>query len=300
LNAASFLLAFFSDTIGLQQDRRIPTVESYSVHSEAGMATRKRSRRTGRRKSSGAQPLRGLQGHAGKRRSDPVCGPFEQWRAILSRALRSRDPEQEVLEVVRSAMEHLDATLAANTPPKPLDCERGCHFCCHTHVSVTPLETFAMLDYMDACMAPADQEAAVSRILALCEDIQGKDHREIYEMRQATACAFLREEGCQNYPARPIICRSWHCVNRAYCQMALTGDDSDAVIENFPARLDYGEQMQRGMLCALEERGIENGLVISTKALGKMLRTGDWREAFRAWLSGNRVFSRSHAGTSAF
>jgi hypothetical protein len=111
-------------------------------------------------------------------------------------------------------------------------------------------------------------------------------------MRRVTACAFLREEGCQNYPARPIICRSWHCVNRTYCQMALTGDDSGAVIENFPARLDYGEQMQRGMLCALEEQGIESGLVISTKALGKMLRTGDWRRAFRAWLSGNHVFSR--------
>ncbi len=253
------------------------------------MPPRKRSRRSGRRHPSKAPRV---QGHGAVARAKPAPrSPAALWREVLLDALDAPCPEEAVLEAVDAAFDHLDATLAANPPPLPLECAEGCHFCCHTHVSTTPLESFAMLAHMDAAMAPEERPATRQRILALGQTLRGKTHAEIYAMRRLTACPFLQQEGCASYPARPLVCRSWHSVSRASCRLALMGDDPDAAIENYPARLDYAEQMQRGMLQALEERGIEAGLVVSTRALGRLLAGGEWRETFSAWLAGARVFS---------
>ncbi len=71
-------------------------------------------------------------------------------------------------------------------------CKKGCAKCCYTDISVFEVESAVIQKWFDS-LTPSERA----------------ELRQTWKTPPAPgACAFLRDETCTIYPARPIICRT--------------------------------------------------------------------------------------------
>lgn len=105
--------------------------------------------------------------------------------------------------------------MLASKSMKKVDCQKGCDFCCHYHVYVTPLEVFAIAE--EVCSwTIGRQNTLISSLRNNVEKVQGlgvAQHRTLN-----LACSFLQEGACSIYAVRPLACRRHHSRNRSVCE----------------------------------------------------------------------------------
>src|SRR5262249_52969815 len=113
--------------------------------------------------------------------------------------------------------EHLEATLSqAKGLGAPIACKAGCSFCCHLRVTITPYEAVALFRYLRS-QIPAEQAKIIeSKVLANADLIGSMTETEHRSRR--IPCAFLVDDHCSAYSARPAVCAEYHSLERTACE----------------------------------------------------------------------------------
>lgn len=97
-------------------------------------------------------------------------------------------------------------------------CTKGCLWCCHQQVRITPPEAIAIAEALRESF-PSDWLEQLLRILKQRVDRIGGFNDQTDYLRAKLPCAFLGADGaCGIYAWRPIVCRGYHSLSREACQ----------------------------------------------------------------------------------
>lgn len=107
---------------------------------------------------------------------------------------------------------------ALSRAPEAIACNGNCSYCCHYHVYVTPVEVFAIVEYMEKHF-DAGKRTEVSEKLAM-NIAQTKDMTVEEHIATNIKCSLLSDAGrCLIYEVRPTACRQHHAINRTSCEV---------------------------------------------------------------------------------
>lgn len=115
-------------------------------------------------------------------------------------------------------------------------CEKGCSLCCHAQVPVSRPEAEFLSAWMILNLSDADQAEIRMRVAHNVGLTAGSSLEERLSVWDQTPCIFLHKDVCRVYPARPLVCRAWHAMDRNQCLRAYAVRDSGMEIENTPYR----------------------------------------------------------------
>lgn len=169
-------------------------------------------------------------------------------------------------------------------------CRAGCAACCHSMVSVTPEEAFAIAAYIEAL--PAADAELMDRIVAHNGAHGGLGGGARVKARIACPCLDPETRLCRIHAARPLTCRGMNAVDAAACDAALeTGDPAAGV----PTVLAYHRIVQSiydRLGQDLADRGLAPDSLELTGALAAIWRTPD---ADGRWRAGEDIFAGCRA-----
>jgi Fe-S-cluster containining protein len=169
--------------------------------------------------------------------------------------------------------ERLEATLSqATSLGAPIACKAGCSFCCRqVRVTITPHEAIALFRYLRSQIADDKASAIASKVLANAERIGSMTETEHRTAR--IPCAFLVDDRCSAYAARPAICAAYHSVDRSACESSY--DDPSDLSPRIPMLESVGQLhggMEQGMFKALKELKLNGEPVELHTAVAALLR----------------------------
>lgn len=154
-------------------------------------------------------------------------GPWDRAARELFRA--AREPRALAVAVMtfhRRVDDIFEASIRGHAVK--IDCTRGCSYCCHMPVQVTPHEAFSLAAWLRrnfdaprlaAVVAKLDANAAATRALG----VEGRKHANL-------PCALLGDDGaCSAYAARPAQCRRFHSTRVATCKASFADPANDAI-----------------------------------------------------------------------
>ncbi|HXQ51213.1 MAG TPA: YkgJ family cysteine cluster protein [Stellaceae bacterium] len=146
---------------------------------------------------------------------------------------------------------------------RSIACRRGCAFCCHVEVDVTPLEAIRLARRAPGhAAAPAPQRHA--------------------------PCPLLVEGACSQYEARPYACRAVFSPDAGRCEQGFLADQAVAVPSlDWPRYLASG--YITGEIAALDDLGLASHMVVLRRALAVLSADPD---AVPRWLNGADIFPR--------
>lgn len=154
-------------------------------------------------------------------------------------------------------------------------CRRGCTFCCHVDVVVTPFEVVRIAAALTGGALPARAVAAASGQVA----------------KPPSPCPLLVDGACSAYDIRPFACRALFSPDALLCEQGFTAAEGVAVRVpslTWPRFLSIG--YVTGQLAAMNDLGLAAHLTVLRPALARLLAEAD---AVRHWLDGADVFPRS-------
>lgn len=115
-------------------------------------------------------------------------------------------------------------------------CTKGCGWCCHAQVPVSKSESEFLVAWVAKNFSSAEFDETRRRIARNLRLTKGCSLDERVAVWDQTPCIFLQENECRVYPARPLVCRAWHSVDRDQCRKAFLTRESSAEIDNTPYR----------------------------------------------------------------
>ncbi len=164
----------------------------------------------------------------------------------------------------------LVANLGHRAEMDGVQCRRGCAFCCHVNVDITPLEAIRL----------ARHERAAGR--------RATPGRQDTVAPRNAPCPLLKDGACTVYDIRPFACRSLFSPDARACEAGFTGAATTVVPSlDWPRYLSCG--YVTGEIAALDDLGLASHLVELRGALALLL--GD-AQALARWLNGADVFPR--------
>jgi len=107
----------------------------------------------------------------------------------------------------------------ANAPDvRTLACGAGCFWCCYFTVDVRAIEAFAILQFMEEHLTPAEQARIRQEIEANSALVQALSAEE--RAQRNIKCPFLAVGRCTIYAARPQTCRNYHATSATGCKQS--------------------------------------------------------------------------------
>jgi Putative zinc- or iron-chelating domain len=153
-------------------------------------------------------------------------------------------------------------------------CRRGCAFCCHVNVDVTPLEAIRL----------ARRVLSERRSLGAAEEAPAR----------RPPCLLLSQGACTVYDIRPFACRAVFSPDAARCEAGFVSDAAVAVPSlDWPRFIASG--YLTGEIAAMDDLGLASHMVELRRALPLLI--ADEGAAMR-WLNGEDALPR-RAGAMA-
>ncbi len=171
------------------------------------------------------------------------------------------------IHVADTALAAASADPGVGPKLKALACHRGCAWCCHQVVGVTPAEA-ALLAQAFAELPRGDQDRIRNRTQDVARRGQGLDQRGWWAAK--LPCPLLGDDGgCVLHPVRPLPCRAYTSADDGLCRRSLEGE---AVrIPVLAAQWTIYGQAQAGLSAALAAAGVDPGPVSLVDALAWVL-----------------------------
>lgn len=169
-------------------------------------------------------------------------------------------------------------------------CRAGCAACCHSMVSVTPEEAFAIAAYIEAL--PAAGAELIDRIVAHNGAHGGLGGGARVSARIACPCLDPETRLCRIHPARPLTCRGMNSVDAAACDAALDAGDAAAGVPTVVAYHRIVQSIYDRLGQDLADKGLAPYSLELTGALAAIWRTPD---AHGRWRAGEDVFAGCRA-----
>ena len=167
-----------------------------------------------------------------------------------------------------------------------VECRKGCAFCCHVNVTVTPLEAARVAAAIVDGRTPPRQSA----VIAAADRMAGRDAQGRQALR--AACPMLVEGACSAYEIRPLACRALLSLSASRCEERFMmagpeGRSSDLPSLVTPRLIAAG--FVSGEMAALQDLGLAGHLVELTQSLALLLREP---ATLGRWFGGEDVFAR--------
>ena len=174
----------------------------------------------------------------------------------------------------------------------PIACKVGCSFCCHLRVTITPPEAIALFRYLRSQIPDEKANAIASKVLANADLIGSMTEDEHKSAR--IPCAFLVDDCCSAYPARPAVCAGHHSLDRNACEDTYKDptDLSDRIPMLERVRSIHGA-IELGTSNALKDLKLKGDPVELHAAVAALLRDPS---LIARWRSG-RSLPAAHANT---
>jgi len=162
-------------------------------------------------------------------------------------------------------------------------CKGGCAYCCHSQVSVLPIEALHLAASICDRM-PADKSAETKqRVAGYLDEVRGLSFGE--RSLKVIACPLLSEAGeCGSYANRPLVCRMHHSVDADRCKANLY--DQSVSVPSIPIFADRILPVLAGLHQGCVEAGLVSRNLPLVDAVAVFLQQG----AAQAWLGGDDIF----------
>jgi len=136
----------------------------------------------------------------------------------LVKILEHRNNQNRSSDAAREAHHILDLSLLNNQPTEPLDCQKGCSYCCHNFVSASAPQVFRIARSLRDTM---DVASKLEKIRTVDDQTRGVDRAHRYLSRQP--CALLEDGVCSVYQYRPTACRGMASHDVTTCERRVDG-----------------------------------------------------------------------------
>jgi Fe-S-cluster containining protein len=207
-------------------------------------------------------------------------------RYRVGEGLHAKDQPMGALRAADWAMRYVSEAADQFPQRARWDCKKGCSFCCHVVVSVTPLEVFRLGSRFDALVP--ERGPAVDRLRARLARSQPFTYEQLLD--QGMACGLLGADGaCSVYAERPSACRALASFNVKGCEASIgrPGDQPEGQVSIDLPLHSLGQAVSIGLRLACSDRGLETTRYELNEAL---LRALDTPDAAQRWLGGEQVF----------
>jgi len=122
------------------------------------------------------------------------------------------DPITRALHTHRRVDEAIHNLVVSDTVKNHISCQKGCHHCCHTQVSVTSDETKLCATLL-VKTGKLDKKLRLLHTQSKAGNSTDKWYQIPYSLR---SCAFLNDDGsCCIYEHRPSVCRTTYVLGSA-------------------------------------------------------------------------------------
>ena len=209
----------------------------------------------------------------------------EEARAAFRDAREPRALRTAVVRFHKRVDEVVDATLRGHSVQ--VACRRGCSYCCHLRVEVTPPEAFTLAEWLRRTASPERLALVIGRLRSNVERAGaiGTEARK----RANIACALLGDDGaCSAYEARPAQCRRFHSTDVETCKASYADPADDSIASpNHPAVAHNASVLITQTNAALREGGLDAESYDMNFALLEALENP---KAWRRWRDGKKAF----------
>lgn len=227
---------------------------------------------------------------------DPSEGleDLDDFKAILSQITQKKladkvqiKPLPAIFQEMMEFVQELAGRLEKSDISPPVACSSKCSYCCYSHIKVIPVEALLIFSFIEQHFTASDIRDLKGRIHNNDLLMKGKSSKERVAIKDRTPCIFLKNNQCSIYPARPLICRSWHSFDKTECERAFIAGNHTAKIETFAVR-EYMFNTAREVFQEISDQmDVENGVyempaaILSCFMLSRPLEN---------WRKGNPVF----------
>jgi Fe-S-cluster containining protein len=202
---------------------------------------------------------------------------------------QGRVPER-ALEIPLSAFflaDHLTRRFEAEAElPHPVACQSGCDSCCYNQVELTPPEALLIGHHVERHFSAAEKALLLDHLARIMEIIKAMGPKESAVRRREIPCPLLRDKTCSVYPARPLVCRAMHGLDRERCVDELRSG-SLAGSQYYAHRHEIALSVSAGLQAGCKAAGLQSGRLSLTRALQDFFGQED---AVQRWINGEEVF----------
>lgn len=202
---------------------------------------------------------------------------------------QGRVPER-ALEIPLSAFflaDHLTRRFEAEAElPYPVACQSGCDSCCYNQVELTGPEALLIGYHIAQHFSDSEKELLLAHMARILEIIKAMGPAGSAVRRREIPCPLLRNRTCSVYPARPLVCRAMHGLDRERCVAELrTG--SLAGSQYYAHRHEIVVSVSAGLREGCKAAGLQSGPLNLTRALNDFFTQDNPVER---WITGGNVF----------
>ena len=147
-------------------------------------------------------------------------GVFSAAKSLSDRLEKPLLPA-ELIELANQAIQ-LSVNLWEEIKKRPITdideiaCKNGCHWCCFKQVEVTPLEVFAITNYLENKHDKFEIDDLIFRLAELDKITNGLS--PLSRLKATLPCAFLVDNSCSIYEIRPLACRGGNSIDADLCR----------------------------------------------------------------------------------
>ena len=168
--------------------------------------------------------------------------------------------QRKLFSAIKRMHEAIDETIStfeaiAQQQNSPIDCKKGCEWCCHQPVFALDYELEYLNDFIREYLSEDQIKEIALKAHAKRKNFEGLTKEQLLNAK--FPCPILHEGACIAYYARPMACRIYLSSNVLSCyKFYQTPDDAS----NFPGLLEFpmrlGRMMNEGFKAALKTKGI--------------------------------------------
>ncbi len=186
-------------------------------------------------------------------------------------------------EAAELAQTLVETSIAARPPTlQKIACARGCAYCCHTLVAVTPPEAFRLANAVRAGLAAGmSAEVVTDRgrpLIGIAADAR---------IGRKMPCPLLIDGACSVYRHRPLVCRQATSLDLAACIDEFEGRNLTSRVPISGAYQQHSSNAHITLLGALRALGLSTDPLELASALEVALADP---QAEVRWLGGEDVF----------
>ncbi len=192
----------------------------------------------------------------------------------------------ETLEHAAAACERATERAKTLAPPsRPIQCDKGCSWCCTMRVAATPPEALHIAAFLRARLSDDEMAELQERLARIERRTRGLSWHQ--HIRLHLPCPLLRDNSCSVHPVRPFVCRSHNSLDVKHCEEYERGP-SEMMVPMYKPQQDITNGTAHGLSAGLAAAGLDGDHVELVSALRTALEVPDVGER---WLAGERVFA---------
>jgi hypothetical protein len=203
---------------------------------------------------------------------------------ILSKSM-SASGLKEVIENASGFAEAMTKRLRQPESPSTA-CKKGCHWCCHQLILVSPPEAFRIIHFMKDSFSKEIQHQITNALQKRHRKISGLTYQQYYKSR--LPCAFQDNYNCIIYPVRPLVCAGFSSYDVADCKSGRKDGLKPNSIEQEEIQMIIYRAVHAGLFDGLKKAFPSHNFspLELTSAVIAALRS----KSESSWLSGKDVF----------